>query len=103
MIPLLFLDILVIKRGLKLATKVYRKPTHACHYLYFKSNHPCHANMGVVHSLISQAKVIRQDQKDFNNEIKNVRHDLLLNEYSQEFVDSIMKASKSNCPSSDTL
>jgi hypothetical protein len=45
----------------------------------------------VVHSLISQAKVIRQDQKDFNKEIKNIREDVMLNEYPQESVDSIMK------------
>jgi hypothetical protein len=32
-----------------------------------------------------------QDQKDFNNEIKNIRHDLMLNEYPKEFVDSVMK------------
>jgi hypothetical protein len=28
---------------------------------------------GVVHSLISRAKVIRQDQRHFNDEIKNLR------------------------------
>jgi hypothetical protein len=28
--------------------------------------------LDVVHSLIIQAKVIYQDQKDFNNEIKNL-------------------------------
>jgi hypothetical protein len=55
------------------------------------------------HSLISRAKVICQDQKDFNKEIKNIRHDLIQNEYPQEFVDSIMKTSRSNCPSTDTI
>jgi hypothetical protein len=37
-----FLDVLVMKRGPKRATKVYWKCTHASHYLYFKSNHPHH-------------------------------------------------------------
>jgi hypothetical protein len=58
---------------------------------------------GVIHSLISQAKVIYQDEKDFNNKIKNIRHDLMLNEYPQEFAYSMMKPSRSNCPSSDTI
>jgi hypothetical protein len=98
-----FLDILVMKRGPKLAMNVYRKPTHTGHYLHFKSNHSHHAKRGVIHSLISRAKVICQDQKDFNKEIKNIRHDLILNEYPQEFVDSIMKPVRSNRPSSDKI
>jgi hypothetical protein len=44
-----------------------------------------------------------QDQKDFNKEIKNTRHDMMVNEYPQEFADSIMKPSSSNRPSSDTI
>jgi hypothetical protein len=44
-----------------------------------------------------------QDQKDFNNEIKSIRHDLMPNEYPQELADTIMKPSKSNRPSSDTI
>jgi hypothetical protein len=43
-----------------------------------------------------------QDQ-DFNNEIKNIRYDLILNEYPQKFVDSIIKSSISNHPSSDII
>jgi hypothetical protein len=50
--------------------------------------------------LISTAKVIYQDQNDFNKEIKNIIHDLILNEYPQEFVDSIMTPLRSNHPSS---
>jgi hypothetical protein len=53
--------------------------------------------------LISQAKVICQYQKDFNNEITSIRHDLILKDYPEEFIDSIMKPSRSNRPSSDTL
>jgi hypothetical protein len=51
----------------------------------------------IVHSLISRAKVIRQDRKDFNSEIKNTRHDLIRNKYC------IMKPSRSNRPSSSTI
>jgi hypothetical protein len=42
-------------------------------------------------------------QKNFNNEIKNIRHDLILNEYPQEFVDPAIKPSRSNHSSSDTI
>jgi hypothetical protein len=49
---LLFLNVLVMKRGPKLAAKVYWKHTHT--------------GLGVIHSLISIAKVIFPDHKDFN-------------------------------------
>jgi hypothetical protein len=81
---------------------MYHKPTHTGHYLHLKSNHPHHMKRGVIHSLISQAMVTYQDE-DFNNKIKNIRYDLMLNEYPQEFACSIMKPSRSNCPSSDTI
>jgi hypothetical protein len=56
----------------------------------------------VVHSLVNRAKVICQNQKDFNNEIKAI-HDLMLSKYPNEFVDSIMKPSARNHPTSDTV
>jgi hypothetical protein len=90
-----------MKRGPKLATKVYRKNAHTGCYQHFKSNQPHHVKSGVDHSLISQAKVICQDQKDFNKEVKNIRRDLMLDEYPQVFVYSIMKPSRINRPSSD--
>jgi hypothetical protein len=43
---LLFLDVLAMKRGPKLVTKVYQKP-NTRRYLYFESNHPHHVKMGV--------------------------------------------------------
>jgi hypothetical protein len=85
-----------MKRDHILTRKVYQKPAPAGRYLHFKSNHPDHVKRWVIHSL---TKVIYQDQRDLNNEIKNKRHDLMLNEYSQEFVESIIKSSRSNCPS----
>jgi hypothetical protein len=91
-----FLDVLIVKRGPKLATKLYRKTTHTgC---TSKSNNPHHVKRSV-----SRAKVICRDQKVFNNEIKNIRHDLMLNEYTEEFVDSVMKPSTRNRPSSDKI
>jgi hypothetical protein len=44
-----------------------------------------------------------QDQQDFNNEIKIVRHDLMLNVYPKEFVDSDMKPSTRYHPFSETI
>jgi hypothetical protein len=49
----LFFDISIMKRGPKLAKKVYQTPTHTGRYLHFKSNHPHHVKRGVIHSLIS--------------------------------------------------
>jgi hypothetical protein len=43
-----FLNVLVIMKGTKLATKVYRKPTHTGQCLNFKSNHPPHVKRGLI-------------------------------------------------------
>jgi hypothetical protein len=77
------LDVLAMKRAPNLAMKVYRKPTHTGRHLHFKSDHPHHVKRGVSQSLVSRAKVICQNRKDFNKEIKNMRHDVILNEYPQ--------------------
>jgi hypothetical protein len=53
--------------------------------------------------MVNQVKVICQNQKDFKNEIKNIRHDLMLNEYPKLFADSVMKPLARNHPSSDTV
>jgi hypothetical protein len=50
---LAFLDALVIKRGPKLATKVFQQSTHTGCFLHFKFNHPHYVKRGVVHSLIT--------------------------------------------------
>jgi hypothetical protein len=97
------LHILVMKSGLKFAMKGYQKPTHTDRYLQFKSNHPHHMKRGDIHSLINQAKDICQDQKDLNDTIKKIRHDLMLNENPQKFIDFPMKPLRSNCPSSDII
>jgi hypothetical protein len=44
-----------------------------------------------------------QNQKDFNNEIRNMRHDLMLSEYPKESVDSVMKPATRNRSSSDKI
>jgi hypothetical protein len=49
-----FLDILVIRKEMTLATKVYRKPTHTGRYLNFRSNHLPHVKRGLIQSLHSR-------------------------------------------------
>jgi hypothetical protein len=44
-----------------------------------------------------------QGRKNFNKEIKNTKHDLVLNEYPQEFTDSIMKPGRRDGASLDRL
>jgi hypothetical protein len=66
-------------------------------------HHPYHVKWGVIHTLIHQAQVIYQGQKDFNKEIKNKGHDLMLNEYRKTSVDSIIKPSRKKHISSDTI
>jgi hypothetical protein len=54
-----FLDVLFVMSGFGLAMKVYQ-------------NHPRQMKGAVIHSLVSRAKTIFQNQKDFNRDIKNI-------------------------------
>jgi hypothetical protein len=86
-----FLDILVMKRGPKLATKCTENLLMQV-AIYFMPNYTHNVKGGVVHSLINRAKVVCQNQKDFGNEIQNVRYNVMLNEYPQDFITAGMRA-----------
>jgi hypothetical protein len=43
-----FLDVLVIKKGITLAIKVYKKPIQTRQYLNFNSDHPPHVKKGLI-------------------------------------------------------
>jgi hypothetical protein len=90
-----FLDVLDIRKGSSLTTKVYRKPTHTGRYLNYESNHPPHIKRDVVQSLHSRASIICQERQDLLNEI-NMRRDLQLSGYPQRFIDSVLK-SRGSC------
>jgi hypothetical protein len=57
-----FLDVLVIKEGMTLVTKVYRKLTHTGRYLTFNSNHPPQMKRGLIQSLHNRASTICQER-----------------------------------------
>jgi hypothetical protein len=63
-----YLSFLGPRGGPNLAMKVYGTPAHTGH-LHFKSDSPHHVKRGVIHSLVTRAKVICQDRKDLNREI----------------------------------
>jgi hypothetical protein len=53
--------------------------------------------------LIDRAKVICQNHKYFNREVKIIKQDVTINGYSQRFIDSVMKSRKNNNPSTDKV
>jgi hypothetical protein len=87
-----FLDVLVIRKGTTLGTKVYRKPTHTVRYLSFSSNHPPRVKRGLFQSLHSRASTICQERQDLVKEISNLRSDLKLNGYPQSFINSVINS-----------
>jgi hypothetical protein len=58
-----FLDVLVIRKETKLATRFHRIPTHTGRYLSFKFNHPPHVKRGLIQSLHKRASTICQERK----------------------------------------
>jgi hypothetical protein len=97
-IPLL--DILVIRKGITLATKVYRKPTLTGQYFNLKSNHLSHGKRGLLHSLHNRASITCQEQGLFNK-ISSLRYDLQVNGYPQGFIDSVIDYTGGSCPNKE--
>jgi hypothetical protein len=91
-----FLDVLVIRKGPTLATKVYRKATHTGRYLDFSSNHPPHIKRGLIQSLYKRTSVICQEHQDLCDEICGLKLDLQLNGYPRGFIDSVINSKGSS-------
>jgi hypothetical protein len=90
-----FLDVLVIRKGTTLATRVYRKPTHTGRYLSFNSNHPYHVKRGLVQGLHNRVPTVCQEQ-DLFDEISSLRRDLQLSSCPQGFTDSVINSNGSS-------
>ena len=77
-----FLDVTACRQDNgRLATKVYRKPTHTERYLSFHSHHPVAHKRAVVKSLINRAKIIPSSSDQRSKEIKHVTAALVANGY----------------------
>jgi hypothetical protein len=53
--------------------------------------------------LVNRTKDTCQEQRDFEKEIKTIKHDMNLKGYLQHFINSIIKSGKNNQPSSDRI
>jgi hypothetical protein len=91
-----FSDVLAMRKGTTLVTKVNRKTTHSGRYLSFKSNYLPHVRRGLIQSLHNRASTICQELQDLFNEISNLRCDLQLNGYHQGFVDLVINSKGSS-------
>jgi hypothetical protein len=96
-----FLEVLVVRKEMILATEVYRKPTHTGRYLNFYSNHLPHAKRGLIQSLRSRASTICQVRQDLFNEISSLRRFLQFNGYPQGFIDSVINSKGSSGPNKE--
>jgi hypothetical protein len=96
-----FLDVLVIRNGTTLATKVYRKPTNTGRYLNFKSNYPPHVKRYLIQNLHNRDSTICQERQELFNEISNLKRDLQLNGYPQGFIDSVINSKGSSRPNTE--
>jgi hypothetical protein len=75
-----FLDVLIIRKEMTLATKVYRKTTHTGWHLIFRSIHLLHVKNH------NRASTLCQERQDLFNEISSLRCDLQLTGYPQGFI-----------------
>ena len=70
-----------VKDGSKLATSVYRKPTHTDCYLHYSSHHHPNVKSGVVFCLQHRAEGICKQDSALADERKHVQNVLMTNGY----------------------
>uniref|UniRef100_A0A5S6QH72 Reverse transcriptase domain-containing protein n=1 Tax=Trichuris muris TaxID=70415 RepID=A0A5S6QH72_TRIMR len=75
-----FLDVLVVKEGNQLKTKVYRKATNSGKYLNFLSNHPKSVKKGIVTAMVDRATKICS-REYLQEEIDFIRQTLRKNDF----------------------
>ena len=77
---LLFLDVLVKRRGGGLSTTVLRKKTHMDRYIHYTSNHHPKTKLGVIKCLKARAEKIC-DHNNIRGEVKHLRNVFIKNGY----------------------
>ena len=76
-----FLDVGITKKGGKLVTNVYRKPTHTQQYI-----NPKNLLLGVMKGLIHRAHVLCDEKQDLLDELSLLRDVLIANGYPEKLV-----------------
>jgi hypothetical protein len=98
-----FLDVLVMKRGPKLATKVYRKPTRTGRYQHFKSAHPSHVKREIVHIVDITAKVIYRVERIWRRKLRAQNMIWYLTNTHKNLLIPLWSHEEATRPSSDRL
>jgi Reverse transcriptase (RNA-dependent DNA polymerase)/GIY-YIG catalytic domain len=86
-----YLDCLVMKKGSKLTTKVYRKPTHSGAYINYSSNHSMSTKHGIIRVLTKRAKAYCDEAGDLREEIRTIEREFVSNGYPRDEVKSVIK------------
>ena len=83
-----FLDVLVYKDGTGTwQTKVHRKPTDRRTYLHYHSAHPKKTKDAIPYGLMVRAKRICSMERDFKEEIRNIKKTLEERKYPRDLLD----------------
>ena len=82
-----FLDVNVFRENGKFVTSVYRKETFTGVYTNFSSFIPLEYKFGLVYTLLNRCFSLVSDMSKFHFEIEKLKKILLLNGYSNKFID----------------
>jgi len=86
----------------RLATNVYRKPTHTDQYLAYDAHHPQSVKRGIVKCLYDRAKGIVTKPSVISKEKKHLSSVLVSNGYPLSFLQKITKTKKPDANSGPT-
>ena len=85
-----FLDVMVERKGNRLSTDIYRKPTHTDAYLHYRSNHHPRTKLGIVKCLRTRARIICDDEEKFTRETTKLRDIFLSLKFPSYKIDELL-------------
>ena len=86
-----FLDILIIKKGDKITTDLYYKPTDTHQYLSFKSCHPSHTKRNIPFNLARRICTIVSEKKLQEKRLCELKTFLKRQLYPEDLIDSAIR------------
>ncbi|CAF1353832.1 unnamed protein product [Rotaria sordida] len=86
-----FLDLHMENQDGQLFTTIFQKPSYEPYYLPFNSIHPLHMKKNIVFTMLLRAIRYCSTFQDYLNEREKLRIALLLNKYTNKFIDEQFK------------
>lgn len=91
-----FLDVTIYKKGKKLESKLYNKPTNAHLYLNYNSCHPRHNKQSIPFSQFTRLKRIHSEKEEYERSATKLEQYLKNRDYPMKLIKNCRKKAEEN-------